>query len=113
MAVVPDGREAITEYATRQYLFTRFGARESYTLVDAHPLTGRTHQVRVHCAHIGHSIVGDTVYGRRRRGLSCPRQFLHACRLSFQLPGSGRRVVYSSPLPDELRQVLSVLVPVV
>ena len=113
MAVVAGGREAITEYATRQYLLTRFGARESYTLVEVHPLTGRTHQIRVHCAHIGHPILGDKVYGRRRRGLSCPRQFLHACGLSFQLPGSGRRVEYCSPLPDDLQQVLSMLVPVV
>ncbi len=60
-----------------------------YTLVEARPKTGRTHQIRVHFAYIGHPLAGDVVYGRRRQRLDCPRQFLHASRLGFFLPSAG------------------------
>jgi 23S rRNA pseudouridine1911/1915/1917 synthase len=112
IAVFPDGREAITAYATRQFLFMPHGAREFYTLTEAHLLTGRTHQIRVHFAHLGHSIVGDVVYGRRKRRLACPRQFLHAYRLGIRLPGDGRWVEFVSALPADLQQVLSQLAAV-
>ncbi len=113
MAVSADGREAITSYETQEYLFTLHGAREHFTLVRARLVTGRTHQIRVHLAHIGHPVVGDAVYGRRRSRVACPRQFLHAWRLGFALPGDGRQVSFESPLPDDLRQVLSHLGTVV
>jgi len=113
MAVVPGGRRASTRYVVRQFLFTPHGTRELYTLAQAHPLTGRTHQIRVHFAHIGHSVVGDAVYGRRKCRLACPRQFLHACRLGFHRPGDGEWVVSTSPLPADLQSVLSRLRAVV
>jgi 23S rRNA pseudouridine1911/1915/1917 synthase len=113
MAVVDNGRDATTKYLTRRFLFTPHGSREDYTLVEAHPLTGRTHQIRVHFAHIGHPVVGDVVYGRRRRRLACPRQFLHACHLGFGLPSSGKWVEFESPLPDDLQRVLCRLAEVV
>jgi 23S rRNA pseudouridine1911/1915/1917 synthase len=109
MGVVPGGRDAITEYATREYLFAPRGAREHYTLVDVRLLTGRTHQIRVHFAHLGHPVVGDNVYGRRRKRLACPRQFLHACRLGFHRPSDGEWMCFERPLPPDLEQVLSQL----
>lgn len=109
MAVVAGGRAATTGYQVRQYLLARNGDR--YTLVEVRPLTGRTHQIRVHMSHIGHPIVGDPVYGRRKRRLPCPRQFLHACRLTFYRPSDGQRLTFESPLPDDLRAVLRHLSP--
>lgn len=109
MAVVAGGRRASTRYTVRQFLYTPYGTPEYYTLVEAHPVTGRTHQIRVHFAHIGYPIVGDTVYGRRKSRLSCPRQFLHAYRLGFRRPIDGEWMVFESPLPADLRKVLSQL----
>jgi 23S rRNA pseudouridine1911/1915/1917 synthase len=69
----------------------------------------------VHMAYIGHPIVGDAVYGARTartaRALGVPRQFLHATRLAFDLPGSGARVSFESPLPDDLAATLARLDP--
>jgi 23S rRNA pseudouridine1911/1915/1917 synthase len=103
MAVDPGGRAAVTRYET-------LGCHRKLTLLACHPLTGRTHQIRVHLAHIGHPIVGDTVYGARRRPpVPCPRQFLHAHRIRFRLPGTGEAVEFTSPLPADLRGVLDAL----
>ena len=113
MAVVSEGRDAITRYVTRQYLFTPHGNREHYTLVEVDLLTGRTHQVRVHFAHVGHPVVGDRVYGRRKKRLACPRQFLHAWRLGFRRPSDGEWMCFEAPLPGDLAKVLSQLQPVV
>jgi 23S rRNA pseudouridine1911/1915/1917 synthase len=113
MAVVPEGRDAITRYVARQYLLTPHGNREHYTLVEVHLLTGRTHQIRVHFAHVGQPVVGDRVYGRRKKQLACPRQFLHAWRLGFHRPGDGEWMCFEAPLPADLAKVLSQLQPVV
>jgi 23S rRNA pseudouridine1911/1915/1917 synthase len=99
LAVERGGRVAVTEYAVVTEL-------RDHTLVEARPKTGRTHQIRVHFAYIGHPIAGDVVYGRRRQRPSCPRQFLHASRLGFRLPLSGAWVEFSAPLPVDLQQVL-------
>jgi 23S rRNA pseudouridine1911/1915/1917 synthase len=80
--------------------------RGTFTLVQAHPITGRTHQIRIHFAWLGHPLVGDPIYGLRRQRLSAPRLFLHAARLAFTLPSTGERVEFSAPLPVELQQVL-------
>jgi 23S rRNA pseudouridine1911/1915/1917 synthase len=75
------------------------------TLVRARLETGRTHQIRVHFAAIGHPVVGDPEYGSRdRHGLS--RQFLHAARLSFRHPTTGEEMTFESPLPEDLRDAL-------
>jgi 23S rRNA pseudouridine1911/1915/1917 synthase len=104
MAVVEGGREATTRYRVRQEL------SGGYTLLEVEPVTGRTHQIRVHLAAIGHPIAGDPVYGR---GGPAPgglqRHFLHAHRLGFRMPVSGREVEFESPLPGDLREVLEAL----
>lgn len=101
MAVVRDGREAVTEYRV-------IGYYDDFTLVEAHPLTGRTHQIRVHFAFIGFPLAGDTVYGRRKQRLKpwLKRHFLHAHRLRFRLPRTGEPVEFTSPLPEDLQAVL-------
>jgi 23S rRNA pseudouridine1911/1915/1917 synthase len=103
MAIVPDGRAAVTRYQALSY----YG---KHTLLACHPLTGRTHQIRVHLAHIGHPIVGDSVYGGRRRPpVPCLRQFLHAHRIRFRLPRTGEQIEFTSPLPADLQAVLDAL----
>lgn len=103
MAVVAaGGRPARTAYRVREHL-------GSYTLIEARPETGRTHQIRVHLAAIGHPVVGDSLYGRRHAPFGLQRQFLHAWQLTFALPGSGERRTFIAPLPDDLRQVLETL----
>ncbi|MFC2058644.1 RluA family pseudouridine synthase [Chloroflexota bacterium] len=97
MAVVSGGREARTRYQVLRYL-------GDYTLVEAMPETGRTHQIRVHFAAIGHPVFGDPVYGKRSPLLG--RQFLHACRLGFKLPSNDEFVEFKSELPLELLEVL-------
>ena len=103
MAVVEGGRSACTSYTVCEYL-------GSFSLIAARPVTGRTHQIRVHLAHIGHPIAGDTMYGGRAaryalRGI-LKRQFLHAYRLVFSPPWRDSQLELISPLPDELQQAL-------
>lgn len=95
-------REARTEYRVVEYF-------PYHALLEAEPVTGRTHQIRIHLAFIGHPIVGDRVYGFRRQRLAVPRQFLHAARIAFALPGSGQPVEFTSPLPEDLTAVLKTL----
>jgi 23S rRNA pseudouridine1911/1915/1917 synthase len=96
------GREAETGFEVAERL-------EGATLLEARPRTGRTHQIRVHLAAIGHPILGDGAYGgggddTRRLGLTRP--FLHAFRLSFDHPVTGRRVEVEEPLPQDLELAL-------
>jgi 23S rRNA pseudouridine1911/1915/1917 synthase len=109
MAVVEGGRRAVTRYTTRQFLFIPHGVRERYSLVEVALQTGRTHQIRVHMAYLGHPVVGDRVYGRRKLHIACPRQFLHAFRLGFHRPSDGQWIAFESPLPADLEQVLGQL----
>ncbi len=110
MAVLPGGREAVTEYHVLETFAHRNGpAAGDYCLVEAEPQTGRTHQIRVHFASIGHPVVGDGVYGRRKTRLPLPRQFLHARRLGFKHPRTGRRLELEAPLPEDLAAVLALL----
>src|SRR5690554_3180257 len=93
---------------------TRFAVREAFagtTLIEAEPVTGRTHQIRVHAAHAGHVLLGDDKYGTREGGvlarrLGLTRLFLHAEALTFPEPGSGKPVQIRAPLPDDLHAVL-------
>jgi len=111
MAVVEGGREARTEYRVVEYFGTEVGkASRPYTLVEAEPRTGRTHQVRVHFASIRHPLAGDTVYGFRKQRVSgLRRQFLHAQALGFRLPGTDEYIELTAELPDDLRVVLEEL----
>ena len=101
MAVVPEsrGREAISEYRTLESF-------REHTLLEFHPLTGRTHQIRLHCAFLGCPIVGDGVYGRKKSSLEIDRHFLHAHRLKIILPGEKETRTFEAPLPEELERVL-------
>jgi 23S rRNA pseudouridine1911/1915/1917 synthase len=77
--------------------------------LEAHPLTGRTHQIRLHLAFIGCPIVGDTLYGHRHPTLPLGRQFLHAARLTVTLLGESQARQFEAPLPDDLEQALAEL----
>jgi 23S rRNA pseudouridine1911/1915/1917 synthase len=97
MAVVAEGREARTDYRVIRY----YG---NHTLLEIKPETGRTHQIRVHLAAIGYPVVGDATYGFKSPHLS--RQFLHASKIGFYLPSTGKYVEFESPLPPDLEKVL-------
>lgn len=92
-------------------LFRVIKRYEGYTLLDIKPVTGRTHQIRVHLAASGHPIVGDTRYGRRKNKIQCPRLFLHASRLSFYHPQTGEKVKFSSSISEDLERFLVKLDP--
>ncbi len=102
MAIVPaeKGRQAVSEYHTLQSF-------PNHTLLEVVPLTGRTHQIRLHLAFIGCPIVGDTIYGRRKATLAVQRQFLHAARLTITIPGEKQARVFEAPLPADLEQTLN------
>ena len=99
MAVVANGRPAITHWE----VIARYGG---YTHVRCRLETGRTHQIRVHMAHIGHPILGDTVYGAKKAVPGLQGQCLHAVGLRFIHPRTGEVVECSCPLPEEFREVL-------
>jgi 23S rRNA pseudouridine1911/1915/1917 synthase len=82
---------------------------EEFSLLEIKPLTGRTHQIRVHLAASGHPLAGDTLYGGRKSKPSFPRLFLHASCLSFIHPETKEKVDFSSALPPELRKILDKL----
>ncbi|OQB25157.1 MAG: Ribosomal large subunit pseudouridine synthase D [Firmicutes bacterium ADurb.Bin182] len=100
MAVVGGGRSAVTHWRVLE----RFGR---YTLIEASLETGRTHQIRVHMAHIKHPLAGDTVYGASKPKLNLDGQALHAIKLELIHPGTGRKVEFTSDLPDYFAAVLS------
>ncbi|MEX2144360.1 MAG: RluA family pseudouridine synthase [Anaerolineales bacterium] len=106
MAVVTEakGRIAISEYQ----LVERFPA---HALLEVNPLTGRTHQIRVHLAFLGCPVAGDRVYGKRRPSLPLERHFLHAARLSFILPGETQARTFEAPMPADLQAILKSLKP--
>ena len=101
MAIVSPskGREAISEYKTLESF-------NKHTLLEFHPLTGRTHQIRLHCAFLGCPIVGDPIYGRRDSTLEIHRHFLHAAKLKITLPNEKQPSVFEAELPEELVRVL-------
>ena len=106
MAVVPGGRPALTRYLLRAAL-----GRTS--LIECRLETGRTHQIRVHMAHIGHALVGDPVYGLRRCGMddvdAFPRQALHAFRLGLNHPVSGAAMEWHIELAEDFAALLTAL----
>ena len=100
MAVVQGGREARTRYRVLRRL-------DGFTLAEVFPETGRTHQVRVHFASLGHPLVGDTLYGGKSALL--PHHFLHAHLLGFSHPVGGKYMELTSPLPHTLEGLLASL----
>lgn len=112
------GRVAVTRFRVLE----RFGAPPSLALVSCRLETGRTHQIRVHMAHAGHALVGDPVYGGRRRAAArafdagtaaavdaFPRQALHAAELGFDHPESGTALQFSAPVPPDMAALLAQL----
>jgi 23S rRNA pseudouridine1911/1915/1917 synthase len=95
-ARVARGRAAISEYKVLKQM-------PIFTLVEVTPHTGRTHQIRVHMAHIGHPLVGDAVYGRARAAeIAVDRPMLHAYKLGFTHPRTGVRLEFESPVPEDM-----------
>ena len=99
MAVIDGGREAVTHFKVLE----RFG---QYTLVECVLETGRTHQIRVHMASIGHSIVGDPVYGIKKERFKTNGQLLHAKTIGFSHPATGEMMEFDSELPDYFVTIL-------
>ncbi|MGB4182590.1 MAG: pseudouridine synthase, partial [Dethiobacteria bacterium] len=103
MAVVPEGRKAVTRYRVIAHL-------SSYSLLRLYLETGRTHQIRVHMSFIGHPVAGDSLYGPGRfpelPPQLCRGQALHACRLTLTHPRSGRPLEFTAPLPRDFRECL-------
>jgi len=106
MFVVPveqGGRNAVTHWQIKERL-------DNYTLILFQLETGRTHQIRVHAAKIGHPIVGDPVYGSGRSvGVNLPGQALHAWRLRLQHPVSGDEIQVTAPIPQSFTTLLDIL----
>ncbi len=104
MAIVPagKGREAISEYKTLESF-------PAHTLLEFHPLTGRTHQIRVHCAFLGCPIVGDRIYGMKRPSIPMERHFLHAARLRVRLPDEPDVREFEASMGSDLLNVLEEL----
>lgn len=103
MSVVVDGRFARTRYEVRK-IFTRPMAT---AIVECELDTGRTHQIRVHLASIGHPIVGDPTYGGARSSLSSPRPLLHAAKLGFSHPISGVEMNFDADMPKDMSDIIS------
>lgn len=97
-AVVMDGRHAVTHFE----IVKRY---RHYTLVKCRLETGRTHQIRVHMAYIGHPLAGDPLYGPRKT-LAGPGQYLHAGLLGFKHPRTGQEMTFTAPLPDYFTKML-------
>lgn len=102
MAVVKDGKEAITNYKVLE----RF---KSNTLVECRLATGRTHQIRVHMAHLHHPLIGDQVYGYKKQKFKLQGQALHAKNLGFIHPTTGEYMEFDSQLPEYFQDILDKL----
>jgi 23S rRNA pseudouridine1911/1915/1917 synthase len=101
MAIVPEGkgRDSVSEYKTLESF-------KEHTLLEFHPFTGRTHQIRLHCQFLGCPIVGDSIYGKKHVTAEIKRHFLHAAKLKITLPNETTPHVFEADLPDELKKVL-------
>lgn len=102
MAITADGKPAVTHYRVLQSF-------KHYTYVECVLETGRTHQIRVHMASIGHPLLGDEVYGRKSDKYKCEGQCLHAMTLGFHHPRTGEYIEVNAPLPPYFEHLLAVL----
>ena len=102
MGIVSKGKNAITTYQLKESWFS-----SNVSLLELQLETGRTHQIRVHLSSIGNPVVGDDVYGTNRKNLTLRRPFLHASKLSFEHPRTGKACEFESPLPEDLKSVLA------
>ena len=99
MAVTPDGREAVTHWQV-------IDAQNSHSHITCRLETGRTHQIRVHMAYLGHPLLGDVVYGAKKPVPGLAGQCLHAAQLTFTHPSTGERMTVEAPLPDWFNAIL-------
>lgn len=102
MAIVPDGKPAVTEFKVLE----RF---ENFTYVECKLQTGRTHQIRVHMAAIGHPLLGDTKYTARKNPFDITGQALHSHTLSLIHPTTKEQMNFTAPLPDDIKKILGIL----
>lgn len=119
MAVVTrGGKPAITHYRVLKSFFAKEDSSQSISMVCCNLKTGRTHQIRVHMAHIGHPLIGDPVYGRAPKWakkafdptiIAFPRQALYAFELRFLHPRTGESMIFEAPLPPDLEALISLL----
>jgi 23S rRNA pseudouridine1911/1915/1917 synthase len=109
MAVVLGGREARTRYRVVERLGGHSPAGERHSLLEVYLESGRTHQIRVHLAYLGHPLLGDAVYGKSPSAEGLARQFLHAFHLAFTHPVTGQALDFRAPLPADLQGVLEQL----
>ena len=100
MAVVKDGKQAITNFT----VLKRF---KEFTYIDCQLETGRTHQIRVHLEYIGHPLVGDITYGRKRKIIGDQGQFLHAKIIGFIHPSTNEWVEFDSEIPEYFKNFMS------
>lgn len=111
--VLAGGKEASTHYKVISYFKSPVKQKEELTLLELYPKTGRTHQIRVHLKYINHPIFGDELYAGRKTARDdrkvLQRFFLHAKKISFFHPQTGKRVEFESPLSEELQNVLDAL----
>lgn len=111
--VVAGGRESVTHYNVLQY-YKNPATKEILSLVELCPKTGRTHQIRVHLHYIGHPIFADELYAGRKVSRNdrviLPRVFLHAAKISFFHPTTGKRMEFEAPLTGELQEFIDSLV---
>lgn len=109
--VVAGGRKAKTDYLVEKHFQKE---KEKFSLLKLHPLTGRTHQIRIHLKYLGYPIVADSFYAGRKTARNdqqwCPRLFLHASEITFKHPKKKKTVTYKSPLPKDLKKAQSHLV---
>ncbi|MBO6147836.1 MAG: RluA family pseudouridine synthase [Lachnospiraceae bacterium] len=102
MAVSPDGKRAVTHYRVIENF-------RDFSYIECVLETGRTHQIRVHMSHIGHPVLGDTVYGSGKSPFATKGQMLHAMELGFKQPRTGVEIRVASPLPEDFQHILSSL----
>ena len=100
MCVITDGKHSVTKYR-------EIAKYTNNSLLEISPLTGRTHQIRVHLNSIGYSVVGDELYGKPNEYLE--RQFLHAKRIGFIMPFTKKYVEFECPLAPDLEKFLEIL----
>ena len=93
------GKHAVSEYFTIEEF-------QKHTYLEVHPITGRTHQIRVHLSYLKVPVVGDTLYGRRHPSIEMDRFFLHAKSLSIRLPGDRVPKMFNADLPEDLQKIL-------